>query len=286
MTALEIVELGWSTTMQDGGRPGLAAIGVPPSGALDARRRALVNRLVGNPEDAAVLETAGGLHARGRAAHASWRRLRSGSTRARRAGRRPRRRAGARAALGRTLAVRGGFDVGPVLGSASQDTALGPRPASALVAGSGCRSGPTPARRSSSIRRPSPTTRRSSCCGPGPGSTGSPPMRCGASWRRAGPSHRTSAASVSASTALHCGAPGRRRAAVGRADRRRRAGAARRATRRHAGRPPDHRRVPGRRRRRPRDARHRGPSAPGRHLCSRRRRDQPTTATPAGAGHR
>jgi Carboxyltransferase domain, subdomain A and B len=64
VSALEIVDVGWSTTIQDVGRTGHAAIGVPPSGALDEATRDLLNRLVGNPPDAAVLETAGRLRVR------------------------------------------------------------------------------------------------------------------------------------------------------------------------------------------------------------------------------
>ncbi|CAM5239716.1 biotin-dependent carboxyltransferase family protein [Streptomyces aurantiogriseus] len=55
--ALAVVRAGALTTVQDRGRPGHAHLGVPRSGALDAPAAALVNRLVGNPPDAAVLET-------------------------------------------------------------------------------------------------------------------------------------------------------------------------------------------------------------------------------------
>ncbi|MGW2931074.1 5-oxoprolinase subunit C family protein [Streptomyces sp. NPDC001156] len=55
--ALCVVRAGALTTVQDRGRPGHAHLGVPPSGALDAPAAALVNRLVGNPPEAAVLET-------------------------------------------------------------------------------------------------------------------------------------------------------------------------------------------------------------------------------------
>ncbi|AWW40666.1 allophanate hydrolase [Streptomyces sp. AS58] len=55
--ALSVVRAGALTTVQDGGRPGHAHLGVPRSGALDAPAAALVNRLVGNPPEAAVLET-------------------------------------------------------------------------------------------------------------------------------------------------------------------------------------------------------------------------------------
>lgn len=55
--ALVVVRAGALTTVQDRGRPGHAHLGVPRSGALDGPASALVNRLVGNPPDAAVLET-------------------------------------------------------------------------------------------------------------------------------------------------------------------------------------------------------------------------------------
>ena len=58
MTGALLVEApGLSTTVQDDGRPGHAHEGVPPSGALDRAAFRLANRLVGNPESAAVLET-------------------------------------------------------------------------------------------------------------------------------------------------------------------------------------------------------------------------------------
>ncbi|MCX5337860.1 biotin-dependent carboxyltransferase family protein [Streptomyces sp. NBC_00140] len=55
--ALVVVRAGALTTVQDLGRPGHAHLGVPRSGALDGPAAALVNRLVGNTRDAAVLET-------------------------------------------------------------------------------------------------------------------------------------------------------------------------------------------------------------------------------------
>ncbi|MFF9110616.1 biotin-dependent carboxyltransferase family protein [Streptomyces sp. NPDC014805] len=55
--ALVVVRAGALTTVQDRGRPGHAHLGVPRSGALDAPAAALVNRLTGNPPEAAVLET-------------------------------------------------------------------------------------------------------------------------------------------------------------------------------------------------------------------------------------
>ncbi|MFV6032978.1 biotin-dependent carboxyltransferase family protein [Streptomyces sp. NPDC056264] len=55
--AVVVVRAGALTTVQDLGRVGYAHLGVPRSGALDPAAVRLVNRLVGNPETAAVLET-------------------------------------------------------------------------------------------------------------------------------------------------------------------------------------------------------------------------------------
>jgi biotin-dependent carboxylase-like uncharacterized protein len=55
--AFAVVRAGALTTVQDLGRSGYAHLGVPRSGALDAYAGSLVNRLVGNHESAAVLET-------------------------------------------------------------------------------------------------------------------------------------------------------------------------------------------------------------------------------------
>ena len=57
MRALVVVDAGPLTTVQDAGRPGLAHLGVPRSGWLDAPAALLANRLVGNGPDAALLET-------------------------------------------------------------------------------------------------------------------------------------------------------------------------------------------------------------------------------------
>ncbi|HET9123372.1 MAG TPA: biotin-dependent carboxyltransferase family protein [Solirubrobacteraceae bacterium] len=54
---LVVVRAGALTTVQDHGRPGLAHLAVPPSGALDREALALGNRLLGNPPGAAGLET-------------------------------------------------------------------------------------------------------------------------------------------------------------------------------------------------------------------------------------
>jgi biotin-dependent carboxylase-like uncharacterized protein len=57
---LTVVDAGPLTTVQDAGRPGLAHLGVPRSGFLDAPAARLANRLVGNDPDAALLETTAG----------------------------------------------------------------------------------------------------------------------------------------------------------------------------------------------------------------------------------
>jgi biotin-dependent carboxylase-like uncharacterized protein len=147
---IEIVAPGPLATVQDLGRPGLAALGVPRSGAFDRAAVRLANRLVGNPEDAAALEfTLGGLAVRcldavtiactgapcpGTAAWNAAVTCRRGATVV----------FGTPAAgLRSYLAVRGGLDVEPVLGSRSSDrlSGLGPSP---LAAGSRLRVGADP----------------------------------------------------------------------------------------------------------------------------------------------
>lgn len=54
---ISIVRSGSLTLIQDAGRPGLGHLAIPPSGALDRKSYKLANRLVGNDEGAAVLET-------------------------------------------------------------------------------------------------------------------------------------------------------------------------------------------------------------------------------------
>ncbi|QZA33290.1 biotin-dependent carboxyltransferase family protein [Hydrogenibacillus sp. N12] len=55
--AVLIVENGgFFTTVQDLGRPGYRASGVPPAGAMDPEALRIANRLVGNPPGAAALE--------------------------------------------------------------------------------------------------------------------------------------------------------------------------------------------------------------------------------------
>ncbi len=55
--SIRIEDAGLLTTIQDLGRPGHAHLGVPRSGAVDPDALRLANRLVGNREGAACLET-------------------------------------------------------------------------------------------------------------------------------------------------------------------------------------------------------------------------------------
>ncbi|MEU9578654.1 biotin-dependent carboxyltransferase family protein [Streptomyces chilikensis] len=150
--ALEVLAAGPLATVQDLGRPGLAAVGVGLSGAADRGSLRLANRLVGNEEGAAGVEaTFGGLSVRALRAvtvavtgavcpltvgamnsvvHlAAGQRLTLGTP---------------TAGLRSYLAVRGGIAVPAVLGSRSHDVlaGLGPAP---LAAGDVLPAGPPPA---------------------------------------------------------------------------------------------------------------------------------------------
>ena len=125
---LRVVRAGVATSLQDRGRVRYAHLGVPGSGAVDRRSADLVNRLVGNPLDAAVVETAGGLlfEALVPAVVAD---SATGAVRALTPGE-P---IGVDPAPGESwayLAVRGGFEAEAVLGSRSWDSLskLGPQP--------------------------------------------------------------------------------------------------------------------------------------------------------------
>jgi biotin-dependent carboxylase-like uncharacterized protein len=140
--ALEVLVGGPLITVQDFGRPGLAHLGVPHSGALDRPALTLANRLVGNPPAAAGLEiTMSGCTVRplrpttlavtGASARVTINGRERGYAEPLAV------RAGATVVIGaaiagvRTyLAVAGGIDVVPVLGSRSTDTlsGLGPPP--------------------------------------------------------------------------------------------------------------------------------------------------------------
>ncbi|MFD8492364.1 biotin-dependent carboxyltransferase family protein [Amycolatopsis sp. NPDC059657] len=141
----EVLAPGPQTTVQDLGRPGLAALGVGRAGAADRASLRLANRLVGNPESHAALEvTFGGL--RVRFSEDTWVAV-TGAACVVRGGRSPGLgvpilvRAGEDFSLDAPsqglrnyVAVRGGVEVAPVLGSRSTDTLakLGPP---ALTAG-------------------------------------------------------------------------------------------------------------------------------------------------------
>src|SRR5690349_3151331 len=133
--AVDVVDAGALTTIQDLGRPGYAHLGVPRSGALDRPALRRANGLVGNPADAAGLElTLGGAVLRFDApatialtgaavGGVDFDRPVSVS-------------AGDTVRIGRParglrtyLAVAGGIDVAPVLGSRSTDTLSGLGPA-------------------------------------------------------------------------------------------------------------------------------------------------------------
>jgi biotin-dependent carboxylase-like uncharacterized protein len=136
-TKLSVLDAGPLTTVQDRGRRGFAHLGVPRSGALDAEAAGYANRLVGNSVDAAVLETTlGGVSFRvsGPAAFAV-----TGAPAAVTVDGRPRPfaepstlRAGQTVRVGPAVsglrsyvALSGGIDVPPVLGSRSTDTLSG-----------------------------------------------------------------------------------------------------------------------------------------------------------------
>jgi biotin-dependent carboxylase-like uncharacterized protein len=155
VTGLEVLEAGPLTTVQDLGRPGLAELGVPRSGAADRGSLRLANRLVGNPEGAAALEvTLGGLVVR--AAGALTVAITGADCPVLRDGRTVSRNAvvelpdGAVLALGWAgtglrgyLAVRGGLAVPPLLGSRSTDTLAGLGP-DRVAAGDRLPAGPAP----------------------------------------------------------------------------------------------------------------------------------------------
>lgn len=142
--ALEVLDPGMLSLVQDLGRPGQMAIGVSRSGAADRASYELGARLLGNPEGAAAIETTlGGLRV---CAHGDLLVCLTGAAAPGTAGGQPvghaslvELRDGQELLLGmpsaglRTyLSVRGGLGVDPVLGSRSSDTmsGLGPAPLS------------------------------------------------------------------------------------------------------------------------------------------------------------
>ena len=134
---IDVLKAGAQTTLQDGGRVGWRHLGVGVAGALDAYSATLANRLVGNGANEAVLEIALTgptlrFHAAARIAIAGadidarvdaqalpgWRPIELPADSVLQLGACRR---GARA----YLAVRGGFDLVPVLGSAATDLRAG-----------------------------------------------------------------------------------------------------------------------------------------------------------------
>jgi biotin-dependent carboxylase-like uncharacterized protein len=125
---------GLLTTVQDRGRPGLAHLGVPTAGAADRRALDLANRLVGNRPEAAALEiTLAGPELE--LENGGWVALTGGRVAAELDGRPLPMDVAVRVEAGQVLrvgsvtsglraylAVRGGIDVPPVLGSRSTDT--------------------------------------------------------------------------------------------------------------------------------------------------------------------
>ena len=60
---IKIIEAGIASTVQDNGRFGYKAFGVPQSGAFDGHAHNCANILIGNSDNCATLEIiAGGLH--------------------------------------------------------------------------------------------------------------------------------------------------------------------------------------------------------------------------------
>lgn len=146
---IEIVATGPRATLQDLGRAGYAALGVSCSGGFDRGALRLANRLVGNDDGAAVIEvTLGGLEFRVERAvtvaftGAPCPGLDWGMALSLPAGSSIRLGAPVHG-LRSYLAVRGGFAVALVLGSASTDTLSGIGPAP-LKIGDRLSPGPTP----------------------------------------------------------------------------------------------------------------------------------------------
>jgi biotin-dependent carboxylase-like uncharacterized protein len=142
---LRVLASGPLSVIQDLGRPGWFSSGVGVSGAADRRSHTLANRLVGNQEGAATIEClVGGLELRaiarvivavtGAPAPISVDGTPTGHSTVIVLDRGQRLRLGmANAGMRIYVAVRGGIDVDPVLGSRSHDTlsGLGPEPLAA-----------------------------------------------------------------------------------------------------------------------------------------------------------
>ncbi|CAJ1496563.1 5-oxoprolinase/urea amidolyase family protein [[Mycobacterium] holstebronense] len=142
-TTLEVLHTGPLALVEDLGRAGMGHLGVSPSGAADRRSHKLANRLLANPDDRATIEVAfGGLSVRvhggdvdiavtGADTDPNVNGVSFGTNSIQHV------RDGQVVSLGRPrsglrsyLAVRGGIDVTPVLGSRSYDVMgeIGPAP--------------------------------------------------------------------------------------------------------------------------------------------------------------
>ena len=139
-----VVRSGIASTFQDRGRAGLAHLGVGAAGAVDRELASLANRLVGNGPEHVVIETCGNLELQAVApvTIATTADL-APTTLA--VGERILVPPGARGRLWHYVAIRGGFVVDVVLGSASSDTlaGLGPPP---LIEGQRIEAGPVSGR--------------------------------------------------------------------------------------------------------------------------------------------
>jgi KipI family sensor histidine kinase inhibitor len=139
--AVEVVRSSLQLLVQDAGRPGYAALGVSASGAADRRAMRDANRAVGNTSEAAVLESVGGavLRFRGSGVAAVTGALGSLTLQEADGGARPVTHGepfatvdGDELTLGHpecglryVIAVRGGLDAVPALGSRAADTLAG-----------------------------------------------------------------------------------------------------------------------------------------------------------------
>lgn len=148
--AVEVVRPSLQLLVQDAGRPGYAALGVSASGAADRRAMHDANRAVGNASEAAVLESVGGAVLRFRGSGVAAVAGAFGSLTLQEAGGAQRPVAhgepfatvdGDELTLGHperglryVIAVRGGLDAAPALGSRAADTLAGLGPV-ALTAG-------------------------------------------------------------------------------------------------------------------------------------------------------
>lgn len=126
---VEIIDPGAFTTVQDPGRPGYQKFGVSPGGAADPVAAVVANRLVGNPDDAAVLECCMTgpvleFHEDTRVAFVGWSDWRAGKVIDQRAGSGIDLRSPMLSVRG-YVAIAGGIEVPRLMGSRATDTRAG-----------------------------------------------------------------------------------------------------------------------------------------------------------------